>query len=666
MINIRTQKVLSGIIIATYLVFYSAPMGICLSSMPTVKGGVEAPVLRGGSQPSSVRLESEVVLSKKNPKISLSLRDSDVQQVLRMLADKAGLNIIFHSSVTSGSDNTNNSNNGNLPPPSPTPIQPLQTQQQQPQQQQQPAAASPSSDPNAAETTVSSKITLDLVNVPLNDAFRMITQVSGLTYYLDNNTIVVLAASASQKLNLTKQELMTIPVNYVNAGALAEFLNKNIFLKNKPGLTNSQVAVTNPNKNEILIFGTKNDYLMAKKIVAQLDTKSIEKSFTVNHTTPKEMATLICTSLFNYKAPKTEEATSTSTATSLSLGEVILACRDNNKINVDDSKNTTSTSGSGSSDDDDKNNDLYSLNNNGLSVVYNSQKGTVSILGGSIQQMEMIKDFIAQNDKKQPQAYLEISIIELNESGSKIFNNTWDVYSGFFRGTFATDGSISNSMPMAMSNYNDSALPFTRYTGPNTVTYTMNYILENTKGRVLANPKIVITNGQKSVIDLSSDYVKIITSQIITNTGSLTPSVQKTYTIGTDEGIRIEMTPFISPDGYVTMNIKPDYSTEKGPIEEYNDTTKKNERVGTLLQRRNLDLKNIRIKDGETFVIGGMMIETETKTIDKIPGLGDIPGLGMFFRNTSSKKEKQELVLLITPKIIKDTEDVVTNTNTNL
>ena len=85
-----------------------------------------------------------------------------------------------------------------------------------------------------------------------------------------------------------------------------------------------------------------------------------------------------------------------------------------------------------------------------------------------------------------------------------------------------------------------------------------------------------------------------------------------------------------------------------------------------MLQRRNLDLKSVRIKDGETLVIGGMIREDEQKDISKIPVLGDLPGVGVLFRNTNTTKSKQELVIMITPKIIKDTEDVVTNSDATL
>ena len=85
-----------------------------------------------------------------------------------------------------------------------------------------------------------------------------------------------------------------------------------------------------------------------------------------------------------------------------------------------------------------------------------------------------------------------------------------------------------------------------------------------------------------------------------------------------------------------------------------------------MLQRRNLELSNIRIKDGETLVIGGLIQETESKTVAKTPVLGDLPVIGSLFRTTSTKNEKSELVIMVTPRIIKDTEDVASENTENL
>ena len=120
--------------------------------------------------------------------------------------------------------------------------------------------------------------------------------------------------------------------------------------------------------------------------------------------------------------------------------------------------------------------------------------------------------------------------------------------------------------------------------------------------------------------------------------------------------MKISVTPFISPDGYLYLNLKPELSTEKEPVTALNGETGVVEQVATLLRRNNLDLKNIRIKDGDTLILAGMMKESETKDVSKVPFLGDIPGLGTFFRSTSLKKSKSELVILVTPKIVTDSD----------
>jgi type IV pilus assembly protein PilQ len=199
-------------------------------------------------------------------------------------------------------------------------------------------------------------------------------------------------------------------------------------------------------------------------------------------------------------------------------------------------------------------------------------------------------------------------------------------------------------------------------TGGTRISWQMNYLIENRKARVLANPKILITNGQESVIDLTQDYVEKVTSEYLTSTGAgygaSMGAVQRTYTIGSDLGIKVSLTPFISPEGYVTLNITPQYSTVSGEVRTQSETGGSNLEA-TLLSRRDLDLKNVRIKDNETLIIGGLIQENEQKTVNKIPFLGDLPVIGSIFRSTSTSKTKSELVIMITPKLLNDGEDTV-------
>lgn len=568
-----------------------------------------------GKPTETIKLRAETSLTKLNKPVTLSLRDSDIKQVLRMFADKAGLNIIF-------------------------------------------------------ENGVSGNITMDLVDVPLNSAFEMVMEMNQLYFIVDNNTLIVYSDPSRTTINM--KELIPIQMKYVDAQPMANFLNTNIFGLKKPGLSGSIVATTNPRKNEVLIFGTQNDAAMAKKVIEQFDTKPVFKTYKVNHVTPDVMANMLCTQLLptlmeiggsrsSSVGQVTGAAADSGGGKGLTLGGGVVAC--------DYTAGSASGGGKGSVD-------FAAMPLLTMEVSYSAGLGTVNIMGATSFQFNLIEDFIKKNDRKEPQAYLEVSIIELSETGSKTFDNTWSFMSSNFSASFS-DGTTGTNPIFPMFVRGDKVPVFdptgdppnepkyylSKYSGPPTLTYAINYLVENGKARVVANPRILITNGQESVIDLTSDYVKTVTSQVVQGVQSAT--AQKDYEIGDDNGIKINMTPFISPDGYVTLNIKPDYSTIKEQIYtvgEDGELTK--DLVATLLQRRSLDLKNVRIKDGETLVIGGLLRDDETKSVKKIPVLGDLPYVGALFRSTSTKKTKEEMIIMITPKILTDNEDSVNGQDT--
>lgn len=86
-------------------------------------------------------------------------------------------------------------------------------------------------------SSVGGTITLDLVNVTLNDAFKMIMQASDLSFFIDKGTLVVMTKEASLSSDIGKQNMMTIPVKYADSSKVAEFLNSNVFSTNRPGLS---------------------------------------------------------------------------------------------------------------------------------------------------------------------------------------------------------------------------------------------------------------------------------------------------------------------------------------------------------------------------------------------------------------------------------------------
>ena len=627
--NKISKKLITGLMLASFVLTNSA---MTVSAMQdtgiTEYGSSTKPELRDNQGDYSLKLKGDVSFIKNNPSISISLRDSDVKQVLRMFADKAGMNIVFHNSVAG-------------------------------------------------------TVTLDLVDVPLEKAFDMVMEINNLNYVVDDNTIIIAGAGASG-FNFAKQDMTLIPVKYISAAALADFLNKNIYSMNKPGLSGSDIVTTNPVTNELIVFGTQNDVAIAKKIVEKFDKKPQTTVFKVNHTTPAEMADMICNMLLPASsgasggsgggggggapaapAPASTGGSATGGAAGIVTGAAADAGGGSSGITLNGGTVACTLDGqlSGS---------VASFGLQNLSVAYYPQLGTINVIGGSEHQIEMIKDFITQTDKKQPQAYLEVAVIELNESGSKTLQNNWAILSNTFSATFNGDTTQTDPLhPIFIkgSGYEvwdvsgdepELVNTLTPFKGPVNISYAINYVVTNNKGRVVSNPRILITNGEEATIDVTQDYIESTESDQSAYTGGTIAT--RDYNIADDAGIQISITPFISPDGYVTLNITPEYSTI---LEQVTATDSVGTYVAaTLLSHRNLDLKNVRIKDGETLVIGGMIGENEHKTISKVPVLGDLPIIGTLFRTTNSTKEKNEMVIMITPKIITDTEDAIGNTDT--
>lgn len=636
------EKFVASVMLSAFVITNSMTASFAMEDYTAYSAN--KPMLRSSTEISSLEFKPKVSIPNGDSIVNLSLRDADVKQVLRMFADQAGMNIIFASGV---------------------------------------------------EGTV----TMDLVDIPLSEALNLVITTNKLFYDIDANTLVVSTDDAALSLS-TNKSMTLVPVKYVNAGAMASFLNSNIFKKDgvNPGYSIKPVVTVNPATNDLIVMGTQNDVALVRKIVDQFDKKPTITTFKVNHTTPAEMANMICSTLIPSTISNGATSgsggsggsggggSSSSSASGFAAGIPTGFASDEGgdssgggeggggSISVGGGQLVCSTSVSANSGD------LESLPFMNLSVSYFPTVGTIQIIGGSDSQIEMIRDYIATNDKKTPQAYLEVQIVTLSEEGSKTFDNTWQFLSKnfsfnagggsgfatneFFPVFFAGHGFESydkETWDDAEKKYETSG-QVTKWSRSPQLVYSVNYLVENQKGRVLANPRVLLTSGQTSTIDLSQDYVSKVTSQYLDNGTTSGAQVQKDYDIKDDNGIKVNITPFISPDGYVTLDIKPEYKTIASQIYDTDDTGQQS-LAATLLQRRDLDLKGVRIKDGETLVIGGMIQETENKEVSKIPFLGDLPVIGMFFRSTSTSKDRQEMVIMITPQIVVDTEDAVANDN---
>ena len=169
----------------------------------------------------------------------------------------------------------------------------------------------------------------------------------------------------------------------------------------------------------------------------------------------------------------------------------------------------------------------------------------------------------------------------------------------------------------------------------------MQAIAEQGDVKILSSPTISTLNNQKAIIRVGNQDVFFITGAVATQT-TVTQIIQP-MTI--DIGIILDVTPQIAEDGTIIMNIHPSITDKTGE-----KTTPDGKSTFPLLSVRETDT-TVRVKDGETIIIAGLMQEKTEEGYTGVPALQSIPGLGGLFRYKSEKKRTAELVIMITPTL---------------
>jgi type II secretory pathway component GspD/PulD (secretin) len=158
----------------------------------------------------------------------------------------------------------------------------------------------------------------------------------------------------------------------------------------------------------------------------------------------------------------------------------------------------------------------------------------------------------------------------------------------------------------------------------------LNALVQTGHAQILATPRIATLNNKEASLLVGEQYPVVTVNQ---QTGF--PSVQ---TI--DVGVQLRVTPTIGDDGVITADLHPAYSQIIGFNANF-----------PIIANRKIDA-TLRVRDGETIVLGGLFEDTSSETISKLPWLADLPVLGGFFRNKQSSHVRDEVVFLITPHIL--------------
>ena len=160
---------------------------------------------------------------------------------------------------------------------------------------------------------------------------------------------------------------------------------------------------------------------------------------------------------------------------------------------------------------------------------------------------------------------------------------------------------------------------------------------------VLSSPSVVTMNNQIALLSVGTQEVFFTSQVIFNNQGGLTQTVTNPGTV--TNGVILSVTPQVAADGWVTMSIQPAITNLAGEAISANG-----DRFPVMDVRVTDNV--IRVREGETIFIGGLLEDVTRESVSKTPILGDIPILGSLFKRKDRSSRKSDLVVMITPTVL--------------
>lgn len=293
-------------------------------------------------------------------------------------------------------------------------------------------------------------------------------------------------------------------------------------------------------------------------------------------------------------------------------------------------------------------------------VMIDESENTISFYG-TLKQYEQIKNFLQEQDKPQKQVSLEAKVTAIQKDAAKDLGVSWEwsklpqspeheiTYDTVKHTVINEDGSkeeITDYLPVdeVTRKWNDDEnIPGVIRFGKGVDGYPYEFyyaakidaLISDGKANILARPNITTIQGKEAVINIGSE--------VPVPTVSTTNSTTTTSIKYREAGIILKCTPRVNEDGIITVKVHTEVSS---PM--YVEDMK-----AYRFQKRSADTI-VRLKDGQTMVIGGLIGSDEAKQMSKIPFLGDIPILGNLFKHIQKSKSDTEVMIFLTAHEVND------------
>lgn len=259
------------------------------------------------------------------------------------------------------------------------------------------------------------------------------------------------------------------------------------------------------------------------------------------------------------------------------------------------------------------------------------------VITDTAQGLDSVSRLIQNLDRIPRQVMIEVKLVEVKLDHSFDLGVDWS----FKNGTLNDGGSgrlyFPGPVPLVT---NAGSLTLGKVVGNTQFNAVIAAAVHDGKAKVLSDPKVATLNNKEANINIT-DQIPYDQQTITVSNGVNTVTHQYS---NVTTGITLKVTPTINSDGRITMHIIPSVIQLSGIP---------NGIAPPPTATRGTDT-NVIVKDGETIVIGGLIQDTQSEDVYKVPILGDIPLLGAAFRKKSTVRSRKELLIFVTPKILED------------
>jgi general secretion pathway protein D len=269
--------------------------------------------------------------------------------------------------------------------------------------------------------------------------------------------------------------------------------------------------------------------------------------------------------------------------------------------------------------------------------VFIDEKLNLLVMRDTPDAIRLAEKLIAAHDLAEPEVMLEVEVVEITHSRLSDLGVKWTDSFGF--GLVDTTGA-----PFLLSDLRGVT---SNRIAMNSPSATLNLKAADGDSNILASPRIRVKNREKARIQIG-DRVPVISGQSTVATGNVLSSETITYL---DVGLKLDVEPNVHLDDDVAIRVNLEVSTlgEK--------TTTSNGSVAYRVGTRNANTV-LRLKDGETQVLMGLIRDDERRSASRVPGIGELPVLSHLFGAHQTEKQKTEILLAITPRLVRNVRRV--------